>query len=116
MMIVLDHRDRDGHLLPARGSTDRRRYLDDKAWLENRRIMEILREIEVKALAVGDAPPRDAFMGHLRRLTPPEQALYDDLRLNRLGRRVRLEQERISFGPLERALDTIRRGCPGISA
>ncbi len=32
-----------------------RRFLDDKAWLENRRIMDILRGIETKALALRDA-------------------------------------------------------------
>jgi flagellar motility protein MotE (MotC chaperone) len=46
----------------AKLSAELRRYLDDKAWLENRRIMEILREIEIKALTVRDDPPRDAFM------------------------------------------------------
>lgn len=34
-----------------------RRFLDDRAWLENRRIMEILRGIESKALALRGAPP-----------------------------------------------------------
>lgn len=34
-----------------------RRFLDDQAWLENRRIMEILRSIETHALSVRDAPP-----------------------------------------------------------
>lgn len=33
----------------------------------------------------------------LPRLTPPEQALYDDLRDNRLRKNLRLEQERIGF-------------------
>jgi hypothetical protein len=55
--------------------------------------------------SVEDAP----HVGHLPRLTPSEQALYADLRFDRIGRRVRLEQERISFGGLERALDNIRR-------
>jgi hypothetical protein len=40
----------------------------------------------------------------LDRLTPGEQALYQDLCADRLGPRVRLEQERISFGHLQRAL------------
>lgn len=35
-----------------------RRFLDDKAWLENRRIMDILHDIEARALAVRDAPPQ----------------------------------------------------------
>jgi hypothetical protein len=42
----------------------------------------------------------------LTRLTPPEQALYDDLLHDRLGPHVRLEQERIGFGWLSRALSS----------
>ena len=41
----------------AQLSQQLRRFLDDKAWLENRRIMDILHGIEVKALALRDAPP-----------------------------------------------------------
>lgn len=40
----------------------------------------------------------------LARLTPDEAALFDDLRDNRLGTQVRLEQERIGFGWLKAAL------------
>jgi hypothetical protein len=40
----------------------------------------------------------------LPRLNPDEQALYDDLRDNRLCRNLRLEQERIGFGWVEVAL------------
>ena len=40
----------------------------------------------------------------LPRLNAEERALYDDLRDNRLGRQVRLEQERIGFGWVEDAL------------
>lgn len=44
----------------ARVSEQLRKYLDDKVWLENRRIMVILREIEQQALAVRNhAPDRD---------------------------------------------------------
>lgn len=39
-----------------------RRFLDDQAWLENRRIMEMLRGIEAAALALRDAPPAGEFM------------------------------------------------------
>ncbi|WPL16639.1 hypothetical protein Thiowin_01606 [Thiorhodovibrio winogradskyi] len=39
-----------------------RRFLDDQAWLENRRIMDILRGIESKALALRDAPPGGTLM------------------------------------------------------
>jgi hypothetical protein len=41
----------------AQLSQQLRRFLDDKAWLENRRIMDILHLIEAKALALRDAPP-----------------------------------------------------------
>ncbi|MEC5387743.1 DUF3375 domain-containing protein [Uliginosibacterium sp. H3] len=34
-----------------------RRFLDDQAWLENRRIMDILHGIESKALSLRDTPP-----------------------------------------------------------
>ncbi|WP_347888332.1 DUF3375 domain-containing protein [Nitrosomonas europaea] len=34
-----------------------RRFLDDQAWLENRRIMDILHGIESKALALRESPP-----------------------------------------------------------
>ncbi len=46
----------------ARLSGELRRFLDDKAWLENRRIMEILHEIEGRALQLRAAPPEGAFM------------------------------------------------------
>ena len=39
-----------------------RRFLDDQAWLENRRIMDILRGIESKALALRDTPPAGTVM------------------------------------------------------
>lgn len=41
---------------------------------------------------------------NLTRLGLEEQALYDDLRDNRLGKNIRLEQEHIGFGWLESAL------------
>jgi len=41
----------------ARLSEQLRRYLDDKAWLDNRRIMQLVREIEHSALALRDTPP-----------------------------------------------------------
>ncbi len=39
-----------------------RRFLDDQAWLENRRIMDILHGIESKALVLRDAPPAGSVM------------------------------------------------------
>jgi len=44
--------------------------------------------------------PRD-----LPRLDAAEAALFDDLRCNRLGTGVRLEQERIGFSWLQNALE-----------
>src|ERR1035438_9708635 len=52
-------------------------------------------------LWVRESSPYD---GELARLTSAERALYDDLRHNRLGERVRLEQERIPYGWVQRAL------------
>jgi hypothetical protein len=46
----------------ARLSEQLRRFLDDRAWLENRRIMDILHEIEAKALAVREAIPSGDFI------------------------------------------------------
>ena len=46
----------------AQLSQQLRRFLDDQAWLENRRIMDILHGIEAKALALRDAPPSGEVM------------------------------------------------------
>lgn len=46
----------------ARLSEQLRRYLDDQAWFENRRIMNVIREIEQHALAVRDAQPAGSVM------------------------------------------------------
>jgi flagellar motility protein MotE (MotC chaperone) len=46
----------------ARLSEQLRKFLDDKAWLENRRIMDILHDIESKALALREAIPSGSFM------------------------------------------------------
>jgi hypothetical protein len=46
----------------ARLSQQLRRYLDDQAFLENKRIMQLLQEIEASALAVREAQPQGAFM------------------------------------------------------
>jgi hypothetical protein len=46
----------------AQLSQQLRRFLDDQAWLENRRIMDILHGIEAKALALRDAPPAGDVM------------------------------------------------------
>lgn len=45
----------------AQLSQQLRRFLDDQAWLENRRIMDLLRGIEARALALRHAPPSGAI-------------------------------------------------------
>ncbi len=46
----------------ARLSQQLRRFLDDQAWLENRRIMDILQGIEAKALSLRGTAPTGNFM------------------------------------------------------
>ncbi len=46
----------------ARLSTQLRKFLDDQAWLENRRIMDLIQGVEQHALAVREAPPTGDFM------------------------------------------------------
>ena len=46
----------------AQLSQQLRRFLDNQAWLENRRIMDILRGIESKALALRASPPAGEVM------------------------------------------------------
>ena len=47
-----------------------RRYLDDQAWLENRRIMEIVREIEQSAVVIRQSPPPDKLFTTLQPYKP----------------------------------------------
>lgn len=46
----------------ARLSEQLRRYLDDQMWLENRRIMQLIRQVEQHALAVREKLPDGSFM------------------------------------------------------
>ncbi len=61
------------------------------------------------SLLWGQEPQEKRYTGEPSRLSPDEYALFDDLRHNRIGERVRLEQERISYGYLERVLRNIFR-------
>jgi hypothetical protein len=72
-----------------------RSFLMDRATLEDHR-----------ALWTQEAEGQ-RFTGELGRLTPEEQALFEDLREDRLGEGVRLEQERIAFGHVEAALGNL---------
>jgi hypothetical protein len=79
----------------AQLSQQLRRFLDDQAWLENRRIMDILRGIESKALVVRESPPGGMF------------AEIDDL-----GTAIELPMERPLYTPalkprlIDRVLDS----------
>ncbi len=61
----------------ARLSEQLRRFLDDKAWLENRRIMDILHSIETHALALREDIPSGHF------ISLPETCASFDLPLER---------------------------------
>lgn len=52
----------------------------------------------------GQEGEEERFIKPLTRLNDEERELFADLQQNRLGDRVRLEQERIAFGHVERAL------------
>jgi hypothetical protein len=54
----------------------------------------------------------DQVVHDLPRLTDAERALFDDLRDNRIRRRLRLEQERVGFRWVQAALDEVF-GVPG---
>ena len=59
----------------------------------------------------GQEDPGRRFTGDLTQLRPEERALYEALRGNHLGERIRLEQERISWGYLQtrlRALEDMK--------
>jgi hypothetical protein len=72
----------------ARLSAQLRRFLDDQVFLENRRLMQIIRSIEQKALAVREAPPGGTFT-HIDE-PAPEIALDLDRPLHRPPARTRL--------------------------
>lgn len=61
--------------------------------------------LEFKALWGEEARPQQR---DLNRLNDQEQLLYDDLRYNRIAKRLRLEQERIGFEYVKRALKRAR--------
>ena len=78
--------------LEAGGTTQRmvaqlsqqlRRFLDDQVWLENRRIMDILRNIESKVLAIRCSPP-DGIVADIADMScdielPMERPLYSTI-------------------------------------
>lgn len=83
----------------ARLSQQLRRFLDDRAWLENRRIMEILQEVEASAIALRESPPTGPVM------TIPGMAAEIELPLERplynLAARVELAEVELESGEVE---------------
>jgi hypothetical protein len=55
-------------------------------------------------------PAEHRYLGEPDRLTSPERALFEDLRDDRLGERVRLEQERIGYSFVKREVAATARG------
>ncbi len=47
-----------------------RKYLDDQAYLENRRIMDLMRGIEKQAVSIKDEPPQERVFAELADLKP----------------------------------------------
>ncbi|MGM0412703.1 MAG: DUF3322 domain-containing protein [Pseudomonadota bacterium] len=60
--------------------------------------------LEAHAELWTEEPANHRFQDDLERLTTAERALFDDLRADRLGQRVRLEQERVGYGWLRERL------------
>lgn len=58
-----------------------RRFLDDQVWVENRRVVELIREVESAALEVRDSPPGDVTIEidapGFEIVLPLERPLYD---------------------------------------
>lgn len=80
----------------ARLSEQLRKYLDDQAWLENRRIMTILRDIEQQTLAVRNSPPEGNFTALSD--TAPSLALVMDRPLFTPPLKARIVQQSIEAG------------------
>lgn len=74
----------------------RRRFLTVESFLMDRHTLDA-------HTGFWDTEPKQETR-ELPRLTPSEAIVYDDLRSNRLGPGVRLEQERVGYGHLRRAL------------
>lgn len=71
---------------------------DARSFLMDRPTLEAHRTLWVQE------PSEHRYAGDISRLRPEERALFEDLQFDRLGDRVRLEQERIGYGWLEQAL------------
>ncbi|MCC5857153.1 MAG: DUF3375 domain-containing protein [Ectothiorhodospiraceae bacterium] len=90
----------------ARLSEQLRRYLDDQAWLENRRIMALIRDLEQHALALRNAPPPTEFTLSLdepapRAELPMERPLFS------LPVKPHIDQQVLEAGEAEGGVDVL---------
>lgn len=80
----------------ARLSEQLRKYLDDQAWIENRRIMTIIRDIEQQSLAIRNSVPEGDFAA--LHDTAPSVALVMDRPLFTPPLKPRIAQQSIAEG------------------
>lgn len=126
----LDAGENTQHMV-AQLSEQLRRFLDDQAWLENRRIMDILRSIERNALALREDQPTGAMMElaaihpeitlPMERplFTPPLKPVIDSLSLQygdeQMDDRALFEQMVIDKGRLVRHIRRALQNRPQVS-
>jgi hypothetical protein len=89
----------------ARLSEQLRRYLDDQAWLQNRRIIELIRGIEQSALSVRAEPPLGTFMELDE--SAPDIELAMERPLYSLPFKPRVAQQTITAGDESLAADAL---------
>ena len=89
----------------ARLSEQLRKYLDDQAWLENRRILGIIREVEQHAIALRNAAPEGALMELDG--AAPEVQLAMDRPLFTPPLKPRIEQQPLEAGDAAVAADAL---------
>ena len=89
----------------ARLSAQLRRYLDDQVWLENRRIMQVIREVEQHALALREGAPDGPFTTIDEAC--PEVVLPMDRPLFRPPLRPRISDELLREGDVAVAADAL---------
>jgi hypothetical protein len=92
----------------AQLSQQLRRFLDDQAWLENRRIMDILHGIEAKALALRAAPQAARELGDVMQVadTAAEIDLPMERPLHAPALKARLASVALETGEGETGIDT----------
>lgn len=85
-----------------------RKYLDDQAWLENRRIMELIRGIEKRAVRVKDAAPEARQFASVDALHPQLELVMSRGLFNPPKNPV-IEQLDLTEGDAEVAVDVLFR-------